>query len=67
VLQLKDLRGRPVGEKVTERDGKILQELGNRQAGEHDQGARKIRAQIQKALYHIGTVCQELIVSDLDG
>jgi hypothetical protein len=26
-LQLKDLRGRTVGEKVTDRDGKILEEL----------------------------------------
>jgi len=44
VLQLKDLRGRTVGEKATWRDGKILEEL------EGPRGARTLVTRTEKNL-----------------
>jgi hypothetical protein len=76
VLQLNDLQWRIVGEKVSERDRKILEELegllggrawfaGHRPLpGLWRPGGGIVR--LTKPLYHIGTVCQGLLVSCLD-
>ena len=64
MLQLKDLRGRAVGEIVTERDERILEKLEGLRGGQAWSQARKESCQINEAIITYQYLMSSIIISD---